>query len=118
MNRDELKAFILENYQADTDHPWLIYPNYEVFRHSNNQKWFAVIMDVPKSKFGLQSEERIDVVNLKCDSFLIGSLLTEKGFFPAYHMSKSNWISVALDGTVPKGSAAGYQLSGNGSQSA
>ena len=58
-------------------------------------------MDVPKNKVGLQGEERIEVVNLKCDPILVGALLAEKGFFPAYHMSKDSWITAALDGTVP-----------------
>ena len=59
-------------------------------------------MELPKSKLGLQGEERMDVVNLKCDPILTGSLLTEKGFFPAYHMRKDSWITAALDGTVPE----------------
>jgi len=100
MNHQELKNFILETYPASADHPWLQYPNYEVFRHNSNQKWFAVVMELPKSKLGLQGEERMDVVNLKCDPILTGSLLTEKGFFPAYHMRKDSWITAALDGTV------------------
>ena len=53
MNRRELEAFITETYNADSDYPWLKYPNYEVFRHCSNQKWFAIIMDVPKNKLGL-----------------------------------------------------------------
>jgi len=31
---------------------------------------------------------------------MMGSLLQEKGIFPAYHMSKTCWISVLLDGSV------------------
>ena len=81
MDRQKLKTFILETYPASVDRPWLQYPNYEVFRHSSNQKWFAVIMDLPKSKLGLQGEERIDAVNLKCGPILAGSLLMEEGFF-------------------------------------
>ena len=88
MDRQKLKTFILETYPASADRPWLQYPNYEVFRHSSNQKWFAVVMDLPKSKLGLQGEERIDAVNLKCGPILAGSLLMENGFFPAYHMRK------------------------------
>lgn len=42
----------------------------------------------------------LDVVNLKCDTLLIGSLRCEPGFFPAYHMNKDSWITVALDGSV------------------
>ena len=41
------------------------------------------------------------VVNWKCDPILIGSLRKENGFFPAYHMNKASWITVALDGSVP-----------------
>ena len=77
------------------------YPNNEVFRHSNNRKWFALIMDVPREKLGLSGTELLDVVNLKCDPILTGSLRREVGIFPAYHMNKANWITVALDGSVP-----------------
>ncbi len=100
MNRDDLEQFINENYNAESDYPWLKYPNYEVFRHSNNRKWFALIMDIPKNKLGLPGTDIIDVVNFKCDPLLIGSLLKEAGFFPAYHMNKENWITVALDKSV------------------
>lgn len=57
-------------------------------------------MDVPKSKLGLDGDEILDVVNFKCDRILIDSLTAEPGFFPAYHMNKENWITVALDGSV------------------
>lgn len=100
MKRDELETLISETYNADADYPWLKYPNYEVFRHSSNQKWFALIMDVPKSKLGLQGDEPLNVVNFKCDPLLIGSLRGEAGIFPAYHMNKEQWITVALDGSV------------------
>ena len=100
MNRAELKRFILENCNTESDFPWMKHPNYEVFRHSNNQKWFALIMDIPKNKLGLQGSDLLDVVNLKCDTLLIGSLRCEPGFFPAYHMNKDSWITIALDGSV------------------
>ena len=100
MKRAEWEAFILETYPADADHPWLNYPNYEVFRHRNNRKWFALIMELPRNKLGLRGEEPLEVVNLKCDPILIGALREEAGFFPAYHMHKDRWITVALDGSV------------------
>lgn len=100
MKRNELEAFIMETYNAVADYPWRKSPNHEVFRHCSNRKWFALIMDVPKNKLGLQGEELLDVVNLKCDQILIGSLRGEHRFFPAYHMSKDNWITAALDGSA------------------
>ena len=100
MTRFELEQFIIDNYNCNTDYPWIKYPSFEVFRHTNNKKWFALIMDISKDKLGLESNEIISVVNFKCGPILIGSLLREKGFFPAYHMSKNSWITVALNNSV------------------
>lgn len=77
MNRVELEQFIQDNYNAEPDYPCIKYPNYEVFRHSSNKKWFALIMDVPKNKLGLRETDILEVVNFKCDPILIGSLLAE-----------------------------------------
>ena len=57
-------------------------------------------MNVEKSKLGLLEEGMLEVVNLKCDAILLGSLQGKKGIFPGYHMNKANWITVALDGSV------------------
>lgn len=100
MNREELIAYISDAYGASADYPFMQYPDVAVFRHNNNKKWFAVIMRVSKNKLGIDSDEEIDIVNLKCSPVLSGSLRNETGMFPAYHMNKSNWISVALDGSA------------------
>lgn len=100
MNRVELQKYIAEVYNTEPDFPWESNPTFAVYRHRSNKKWFALVMDIPKSKLGLRENGDIDIVNLKCDPVLIGSLRLEKGFFPAYHMSKDKWISVALDGSV------------------
>lgn len=100
MNKDELTEYIIETYSADPEHPWASDPEYTVFRHSSNRKWFALIMDIPGGRLGLDCG-RISIVNLKNDPVMSGSLRSEPGIFPAYHMNKENWISVALDGTVP-----------------
>lgn len=57
-------------------------------------------MNIPKEKLGLREDGMIDVLNVKCNPILIGSLRSDAGFFPAYHMNKTNWITIALDGTV------------------
>ncbi len=102
MQRADLEKYIVETYNAEADHPWSKYPNYEVFRHSNSRKWFALVMDIPKRKLGSAEEGTVSIVNVKCDPVMIGSLLAEDGFFPAYHMNKDSWITIALDGSVGK----------------
>ena len=100
MNIKQLQQFISETYGTDAEYPWMKYPRYMVFRHSNNQKWFALIMDISKEKLGLPEKEPIDVLNVKCEPLIIGSLRRETGIYPAYQMSKTSWITVALDGSV------------------
>ena len=100
MNRLELKQYIAETYGIEPDCPWIKNPNFEVYRHSNNKKWFALIMDIPRNRIGLRGTDIIDVVNLKCDPLLLGSMRTETGIFPAYHMNKENWVTAALDGSA------------------
>ena len=100
MTRDELQRYIFDHYSTEPDYPWADAPNHAVFRHGGNRKWFALMMEVPRDKLGLPGTEKLDIVNFKCDPILIASLRGETGIFPAYHMSKSSWITVALDGSV------------------
>lgn len=100
MNREEFENYITETYGIKKDCPWMKYPEYAVFRHASNQKWFALVMDLPKDRLSLQEDGFLSVVNFKCDPTFITSLLCEPGFYPAYHMNKEKWITVALDGSV------------------
>ncbi len=100
INRINLDKYIFDTYGVKADYPWIDKPEYAVYRHESSKKWFGVIMTIPVSKLGLEGDYSVDVINLKCDLLLIGSLHKEKGIFPAYHMNKSYWISVLLDGSV------------------
>ena len=95
-----VRTYIEETYGAAGEYPFAKDPATCVFRHSSNRKWFAVIMVIPKEKLGIAGGGEISVVNVKCDTRLMGSFREEKGIFPAYHMSKAHWLTVALDGTA------------------
>ena len=100
MTRAELTEHISETYNTCPDYPWEDTPDAAVFRHGNNRKWFALTMTVGRDRLGLPEGGSIDIVNLKCGPIMLGSMLMEPGFFPAYHMSKAHWISAALDGSA------------------
>ena len=100
MNRAELERYIAEVYSTQGENPWVQSSANTVFRHRHNRKWFAIIMDIPKEKLGLPSEEIISVANVKCDPRLIGSFREDSGIFPAYHMNKTHWLTIALDGSA------------------
>lgn len=100
MKRGEWKEYIAGTYGVEPDFPWERFPNHMVFRHEQNRKWFALLMSIPGSKLGIPGDQTVDILNLKCDPLLTGSLRREPGFYPAYHMNKETWITAALDGSA------------------
>ncbi len=99
MERRDFLEYVKEQYGVDPEYPWDDWN--AVFRHPENNKWFALVMEVKRSKLGLPDDSVIDIVNVKSDPMLISTLRSNQGFFPAYHMNKENWLSIALDGTAP-----------------
>ena len=89
-----------KTYGSDPEYLWEKTPDCAVLRHSSNRKWYAVILDVQRCKLGLESDEVVDILDVKCDPMLIGSLIQKNGYFKAYHMNKEKWITIILDGTV------------------
>ena len=101
MTRNELEALLADSYGSTPEYPFERYPSIAVFRHGSNNKWFAAVMRISKSKLGIADEGKIDIVNLKCPTEMIDSLWQESGIYPAYHMSKAHWLSVCLDESAP-----------------
>ena len=102
MNRKEVENYIFETYGVKKESPWADDPDSVIFRHRLNRKWFALIMRIPQKRLGLSGEEQVDVMNVKCYPELIESLRFSDGFFPAYHMNKTHWITVLLDENADK----------------
>ena len=99
--REKIYAYIKRKYKVSPEYPWAKYDGNVVFRHSDNKKWFALIMSVEKDKLGLSGSEYVDVINLKMDDMMFRDILRQKeGILPAYHMNKQHWITVLLDGAV------------------
>ena len=94
---EKLFSFIADKLDADPDYPFSDGGKNAVFRHRGNGKWFAVFLrGVPRAKLGC-GEGKTDVVNFKCAPLFSGSARELPGVYPAYHMNKEHWVSVALD---------------------
>ena len=101
--RQSIYDYIKKKYKDSPEFPWRKYPGNAVFRHDDNRKWFALIMDVEGDKVGVSGADYVDVINLKVDDmFFRDMIIQEDGIMPAYHMNKMHWITVLLDGTVPE----------------
>ena len=96
MTRQAFLDYCLDTYGTAADYPFDEDFETAVFRHANNRKWYAIMMRVPRRKFGIDSDEMVDVVNLKLPLEMFGSFGAADGVYPAYHMNKVHWISVLL----------------------
>ncbi|MTC36109.1 MmcQ/YjbR family DNA-binding protein [Providencia alcalifaciens] len=103
MNKNELMEYIQSNYGAVAGYPWAKFPSYIIYRHKNNSKWFAAILTISSKKlYESESDEMVDIINLKSPPELVGSLRLKKGVYPAYHMNKEHWITIKLDSGFPE----------------
>lgn len=101
IHREDVFKYVKKKYGIEEDYPLPTAPAFPVMRHPDNRKWFAIIMDVPREKLGLDGTERVDVINVKLgDPMLADMLVQQDGYFRGYHISRGNWISIILDGTV------------------
>ena len=117
--KEQIFAYTKQSYGVEPDYPFSTAPGYPVLRHPDNRKWFALLMDLPRSRLGLSGEERVDVINLKCSAALAASVRRQEGILPAYHMNRDSWVTILLDGTVPLSDICplldlSYQLTADG----
>ena len=98
--REEILKYAFTQYGTEPEYLWKTSPLYAVLRHVENRKWYGVLMNVPRERLGLPGKADVDILNVKCDPVLGGSLRLQAGFLPGYHMKKDSWISILLDGTV------------------
>ena len=96
MQKQEYLDYCHRTYGTLPDYPFEDLHETAVLRHGDNRKWYAIVMRVSRRKFGFESDEVIDVVNLKRPLEMFGSFGTGDGVYPAYHMNKLHWVSVLL----------------------
>ena len=94
-----INKYIKEKYNNEPEFLWDKFPGYGVYRNENNNKWYAIIMNLDLSKLCSGSGE-VEIINIKLSESKIQELLKQKGFYKAYHMNKADWISVILNDTL------------------
>ena len=93
-----IMAQVQEKYGNQLEYLWEKSPDTAVLRHEGNQKWYAVMIRIPWDKLEKGREGLVEAVNLKHDQ--VADLLSKKGIYPAFHMNKRYWLSLALDDSL------------------
>ena len=96
---NRINKYIKKKYNNEPEFLWDKFPGYAVYRNENNNKWYGIIMNLDLSKLDSGTGE-VEIINVKLDANKIQKLLKQKGFYNAYHMSKTDWISIILNDTL------------------
>ena len=95
---NRMDSYILEKYHVSPEFLWEK-KNTAAYRNAGNQKWFALLGQIPRKRIE-SGEEEINVINLKLPLETIEAMKKKKGYYPAYHMNKKSWITLILDDTL------------------
>ena len=93
LKREEIFEYVKNQYGTVPEYLWETSPKSAVLRHKNG-KWYAVLMQVEKSRLGLEEESMVDIINVKCEPDMVGLLTQTYGFLSGYHMNKKYWITM------------------------
>lgn len=96
--KDILK-YVQEKYNDQPEYLWEKFPDNAVVRHKQTQKWYAAILTVAKNKFGFDSNENVEVIDLHAAPEDVIQLVKQPHIYPGYHMNKKHWITIILDGS-------------------
>lgn len=97
---NRITNYIINKYHNEPEFLWEKTPYCGVFRHDDNNKWYAVIISIDKSKIDKEKCGEVEIINLKLNKDKVKNLIGKKGIYEAYHMNKKHWVSIILDNTL------------------
>ena len=100
--RERIDAYTKEKYGIDPEILPFSREDYEIYRHTETGKWFAVFIVKKRGAFGLDGDGTAEIMSVKPKDRLLADLMMRKpGYLRGYPSGKWNWLSMVLDGTVP-----------------
>ena len=103
MEKAALQFWIKAQFETEGERIFNKHPEFLVFRHTCNQKWFALYMKISPEKLGLvedaisfPKDSLLEIVNVKVNPEEREILTSQTGVYPGYHMNKKYWISLDI----------------------
>lgn len=96
----QIIEYIKEKYGDNLEYLWSKFPNNAIWRNDKNNKWYGLLLTIPKSKIDGNSDDILEIIDLRYQKELINDIVDYKNIYPGYHMNKKSWITIILDGDV------------------
>lgn len=92
--------YVKVKYDNDLEFLWKKSPKNAIWRNQNNRKWYGAVLVISKDKLKIESNEMVEILDLRYQKNDIKNIIDNYKIFPGYHMNKDNWITIILDGRV------------------
>jgi len=96
----EIIKYVKEKYNDKLEYLWQKFPENAIWRNKENNKWYGIMLVLSKRKLKIDSDEIIDIIDLRYPKETIENFVDNDKIFPGYHMNKNNWITIKLDDSV------------------
>ena len=96
----EIIKYVKEKYDDDLEFLWEKFADNAIWRNKQNNKWYGLLLKVQKNKLGIESEELIDIIDLRYQKDKNEEIIDNEKIFPGYHMNKKSWITIKLDNSM------------------
>ncbi len=96
----EIIKYIKNKYNDDLEFLWEKSSDSAICRNKMNNKWYSVFMVVGYDKLKLNLNDNVEIIDLKYQKNEIKDIVDNEKIFPGYHMNKSSWITIILDGRL------------------
>lgn len=95
-----LTEYVREKYGRELEFLWDKFEGNAVWRRGDTNKWFAAVLTVSRRKLGLNSDEIVEIIDLRLPPEEMEQLVDGKRYFGGWHMNKKHWYTIILDGSV------------------
>ena len=92
--------YVKAKYDNGLEFLWKKSPKNAIWRNQNNRKWYGAVLVISKDKLKIESNEMVEILDLRYQKNDIKNIIDNYKIFPGYHMNKDNWITIILDGRV------------------
>ncbi len=88
---------VYETYGDELEFLWTKFPDNAVWRRKDTGKWYGALMTVPRNRLGLDSDDTVEIIDLRAEPGEMEDLLKKENYYPGWHMNKKSWLTLTLD---------------------
>ena len=91
--------YIKNQYGDELEFLWPKFPNNAIWRRKDNQKWYSLIISLPRNKLKQAGDGIVEIIDVRITEDDL-KLIDNKSILEAYHMNKNHWITLIMDNSL------------------